>query len=166
MVLTLIKGDVMNFSLLLPKQFDNQYRGNKIALWMFVVITLIFMGRSLIHVFAADGGAQSIATIPLDLWSADAAKTLISMFAFWGLVQVMMAGLNIVALVRYKSMIPLLYLVMVITQLGRIGIGQWKPVVTQGTAPAAALTFYLLAFLTLGLLLSLIPNQQTQNRSL
>lgn len=51
---------------LLPKTIDNRFRGHRVALWMFYPITLITIVRSLIHVFRSDGGAQSIATIPLD----------------------------------------------------------------------------------------------------
>lgn len=118
------------------------------------------MGRSLIHVFKADGGAQSIATIPLDTWSADAASTVISMFALWGLVQVIIALIQIIAIVKYKALIPLLYLLLVITQLSRIAIAEFKPVITSGTAPASALSLYLLALYVIGLVLSIIDSNK------
>lgn len=153
----------MNFSLLFPKVIDNQYRGHKVGFWLFCLLTIPLTVRSFIHVFKDDGGAQSIATIPLDSWPLEASNTIIAMFAFWGLVQIMMAFLNIVAIVKYKAFIPLMYLVMVITQLSRLGIGHYKPVTTDGTAPAAAISIYLLAAYTIGLVLSLIESKKQHN---
>ena len=152
----------MNFSLIFPPVIDNHYRGNKLGFWLFCFLSVILMGRSLIHVLKADGGAQSIATIPLDTWPADAASTVISMFALWGLVQVIIALIQIIAIVKYKALIPLLYLLLVFTQLSRLAIVEFKPVVTAGTAPASALSLYLLAIYTLGLVLSLIDNRQRE----
>ena len=57
-----------------PHQVDNTYSGHKLGLYFFFVITLVTIGRSCVHIFAADGGAQSIATIPLDTYSQGARK--------------------------------------------------------------------------------------------
>ncbi len=66
---------------LFPAQIDNQFRGHKFALWFFYPITLLTIVRRLIHVFRFDGGAQSIATIPLDTFTAAGSATVIAMFA-------------------------------------------------------------------------------------
>ena len=58
---------------LLPSPVDNCFRGIKISQYAFLLITFATIVRSLIHVFALDGGAQSIATIPLASYSAQAA---------------------------------------------------------------------------------------------
>ena len=72
---------------LLPSPVDNCFRGIKISQYAFLLITFATIVRSLIHVFAPDGGAQSIATIPLASYSAEAAATVILMFSLWGLSQ-------------------------------------------------------------------------------
>ena len=46
-----------------PKQADNNYQGHMLTLWGFAMMALVTVGRSLIHIFKFDGGAQSIATI-------------------------------------------------------------------------------------------------------
>ncbi|MDQ3244154.1 MAG: hypothetical protein M3Q09_10535, partial [Gemmatimonadota bacterium] len=58
---------------ILPARIDNRYRGHPLALWLFVPITFLNVSRSLTHLLKADGGAQSISTIPLDTYSASAA---------------------------------------------------------------------------------------------
>jgi hypothetical protein len=46
-------------------------------------MTVLTVGRSLAHIFLPDGGAQSIATIPLETISSEASAVLIGMFAQW-----------------------------------------------------------------------------------
>ncbi|MHA1907177.1 MAG: hypothetical protein ACW98Y_07770 [Candidatus Thorarchaeota archaeon] len=82
--------------------------------------------------FLPDGGAGSIATIDLNV---EGAEVIIGMFAQWGLSQLLMAGLYVVVYARYKSLIPLMYLIIVIEYAGRIAMGLLKPFETVGTAP-------------------------------
>lgn len=51
---------------ILPERIDNRYRGHPLALWLFVPIAIQKVGMSLTHLFKADGGTQSISTMPLD----------------------------------------------------------------------------------------------------
>ena len=120
---------------LFPAQFDNVFRGKKISLWVFYALTLVTLWRSQHHLFSPDGGAQSIATIPLDSYSEGAAATVIANFAQWGLVQLLLALLMLLAAVRYKSMVPLMWLVVLAEWVGRGLIGQFKPIETIATAP-------------------------------
>ncbi|MEZ4637022.1 MAG: hypothetical protein R2856_19065 [Caldilineaceae bacterium] len=69
---------------LFPQTANNDYRGAPLAKWIFVFLTAVTLVRSLIHIFAADGGAQSIATIPLSDFTASGAAAVIGMFALWG----------------------------------------------------------------------------------
>ena len=74
----------------LPKEINNTYQGRKIALYLFYFFTIMTVVRSLIHVFAPDGGAQTIATIPLDSFSNEGASAVILIFSLWGLSQLIM----------------------------------------------------------------------------
>jgi hypothetical protein len=105
---------------------------------------------------AADGGAQSIATIPLDTYSAEASGTVIGIFALWGLSQLVIGIIYLAACLRYKALIPLLY------ALGSIEygvrafyIGHYKPIETMGDAPGAIINIPLMIILIAMLLLSL-----------
>ena len=70
---------------LFPREKIDSYQGNPIAKYVLVLLTIITMARSLVHMFVLDGGAQSIATIPLDGFTPNGANTVILMFALWGL---------------------------------------------------------------------------------
>ncbi len=120
---------------ILPSNIDNTFRGRKVALWFFYLITAVTVVRSCIHIFKYDGGAQSIATIPLDTYTDAGAATVILIFSYWGLSQLMFGLIQVIAALRYKSLIPLMYLFMVFEYVGRFGISLFKPIETTGQAP-------------------------------
>jgi hypothetical protein len=87
--------------------------------------------------FLPDGGAQSIATIPLDAYSTGASAVVIGMFAQWGLTQLMFGLLYVLVLWRCRSLIPLMWLFVLFEWTGRLLLGFVKPFETAGTAPGA-----------------------------
>ena len=122
---------------LFPRSAGADYRGHPVALWIFVPFTLLTLGRSLVHIFRADGGAQSIATIPLDRYSQDAADTVVLIFAYWGLSQLLLGFVFVAVLVRYRAWLPFMWLLVGVEYLGRLGLSAWKPIVTIETPPGA-----------------------------
>ena len=83
---------------MLPEQLTNAYRGRPIAKWFFVVLTIMTVARSLIHILAPDGGAQSIATIPLDTYTESGSAAVVLIFALWGLSQLLIGIIYILVL--------------------------------------------------------------------
>jgi hypothetical protein len=122
---------------LFPAEVSNQFRGHRAALWGFGLLTVITLGRSLVHIFKYDGGAQSIATIPLYSYSDAASSTLIGLFALWGLAQLLLGLVYLVVLIRYRTLIPLMLLTFAVEWLARLGLSEFKPIETLGTAPAS-----------------------------
>ena len=125
------------FEKLFPKTIDNQYLGLAIAKWVFVAMTILTIGRSLAHIFVPDGGAQSIATIPLHEFTPSSAMVIIGMFAQWGLTQLMFGLLYVIVLWRYQSLIPLMWAFIFFEWTGRLLLGFYKPFETAGQAPGA-----------------------------
>ena len=140
---------------ILPERFDDSYRGHRLALWLFYPITGMTLVRSAIHLFRSDGGAQSIATIPLDPFGPGGAATVISLFALWGLSQLLLGLLFALVAFRYRAMLPLMYLLILVEYLGRVAIGSVKPIVTSGTPPGGPGSFVMIALGAIGLVLSL-----------
>ena len=137
--------------IILPNSFDNRFPGHSAALLLFYAITLVTLGRSLVHTFLPDGGAQTIATIPLDSFPDPAATSLVCIFALWGWSQLLLGILMAVAALRYRSMVPLLYVIVLLEYLGRIFIGCWKPLVTVSTPPGKTGNFIIIPVCLLGL---------------
>lgn len=68
---------------LFPRDLSCGYTGHSIAKYVFYLVTAVTIIRSLIHMLTADGGAQSIATIPLNSYGEAAAAAVIHVFALW-----------------------------------------------------------------------------------
>jgi len=123
---------------LFPKKIDNRYSGLKIAKWVFAAMTILTIARSLAHLFLPDGGAQSIATIALNNFSAEASSVIIGIFSYWGWSQLLFGLFFVIVLWRYLSLIPLMWLFIFIEWAGRYLLETfYKPIETVGTAPGA-----------------------------
>jgi len=144
---------------LLPDIIDNRYRGRKLSQYAFLILTAATIIRSLIHVFAPDGGAQSIATIPLGSYPADASAAVILMFSLWGLSQLLMGFVYLAVYVKYKSLIPAMYVLLIFEYAMRIVVGQMKPIVTAGTAPGSIGNWIMVPVCVILLILSLLPGK-------
>lgn len=125
---------------ILPERIDNHFPGHRAVVAIFAFITLITLGRSLFHMLAPDGGAQSVAHIPLSTFSpAAAGQAVIFVFALWGLSQLMMGLLYVLALIRYRALIPLLLVFMFLEYGGRYLIGHVRPLDVTHAPPGKML---------------------------
>ena len=140
---------------LFPSSADNRYQGHPLALWLFLPLTCITIVRSLIHIFRFDGGAQSIATIPLDSFTPAGSAAVITLFALWGLSQLLVGLLYLLTLIRYRTLLPLMYLSILLEYLGRVSIGLYKPLETLQTPPGSPFSFVMILLGAVLLVLSL-----------
>lgn len=140
---------------ILPKQINNDYTGSLIAKYVFMFITVITLARSCIHMFASDGGAQSIATIPLDTFSHNAAATIILIFSLWGLSQIIIGIIYVAVIWRYQKLIPLMYLLMIIEYAMRTVFMLSKPIHVTGSAPGHTGDYFMIPIAIIMLILSL-----------
>lgn len=141
---------------LFPDRIDNTFRGNVVALWLFVPIVLMKVALSLAHIFRADGGAQSVSTIPLDTYPSGAAQNIVAVFARMGLEQLLVGALLVIVLIRYRAMIPLIYLLLVLQYVAHEGIIRMKPLVLAGTSGARTVALVMAGLIVAGLILSII----------
>lgn len=149
-----------------PKAADNTYRGYWIAKWLLILyVAKSFLSGS-IHMFTADGGAQSIASITLDQFTQGGANSVITMFAMWGMEQFVIGLIGVVILLRYKSLIPMMTLVYVIEYLGRFVMPLFTPgVVTAHTPPGVMADNFLVPLTIVMFLLSLREPQKEPHLS-
>ena len=140
------------FDQILPRRFDNTYRGHPLAIWLLV---LIVVGTALSAVFDGRNMLQSADGIPVDRFGGGGAEVVIALIAILGLSQLMFSALGVLALTRYRAMIPLLFVLFLLERLVRDSILLVKPIARTG----APLTIYvngaLLAVMIVGLALSL-----------
>jgi len=145
-----------DFSRLLPDDPVN-YVGAKISLWFTALYLVVITVRSGIHVFAPDGGAQSIATVNIDVAGG---SNIVAVFGQWGAIQLLLALLLWVLLLRYRGLLPLVIVTLLLEPVLRAIAGHLKPIETVGTAPGAALNVYSLPILGVILYLALCPARE------
>ena len=137
---------------ILPKKADNTFSGLKLSQYMFILITIVTIGRSIAHMYLPDGGAESIASINLNIESR---STIIGLFYLWGLSQLIIGLLYIIVYIRYKSLIPLTYLLLFFEYLFRYLSTFYKSIVTQTTPPGQIGNYILIPLSLLLLIMSL-----------
>jgi hypothetical protein len=122
------------FEILLPVKIDNTLLGWKLPLFIFALYTVLSIVRSFIHLFSPDGGAGSIAGMDLSVAGADG---IIFAFALWGSSQLLMAMIQLLVVIRYRSLIPFMWLMLILEVLLRELVGVMKPVIFAHTPPGA-----------------------------
>lgn len=127
-------GPVTIMTRLFPTD-PSRYTGHPLARWALLALTVVTIARSLVHILARDGGAQSIATIPLDTYTTTGAAAVVTLFALWGISQLLLGLTYVVVLWRYPGLIPLMYLLMILEYAARLSLGAFKPLEVTGTAP-------------------------------
>jgi hypothetical protein len=133
-----------------PKQANQSYLGHKAAEYTFALIAMISLIRSLIHVFLPDGGAGVIAGLNL----SQASENIVFAFGLWGVSQTILALIQLLVAFRYKSLIPLMYILLILEMLGRMLIGTIKPPVVLAIPPGGLANWILLPLAILMLYLS------------
>ncbi len=146
---------------LFPKQLDNNYRGYKLAIWLLVLLLLFKTSISVNAVnwnplMTSGEVLQRADGIPLDTFSANAADAAVLLFAVWGVTHLVLNLLGFIALVRYRTMIPLIYLLMAIDHIGRKAAAEAFPIirVNDGTV-GVPVNLILIALLLIGFGMSL-----------
>ncbi|HEV7426466.1 MAG TPA: hypothetical protein VGQ46_08860 [Thermoanaerobaculia bacterium] len=143
------------FEGILPRSIDNTYRGQKLALWIFGLLTLM---KSVIGVNSMVNGADVMSTadgIALNTYPAAAAQNLVAMWALLGLSHLVIAALGVLVLLRYRAMVPLMFGLLLLSHLGGKLILELHPIVRTGAPPASIINLTQLALIVLGLALSL-----------
>ncbi|HTS78511.1 MAG TPA: hypothetical protein VMG40_20040 [Bryobacteraceae bacterium] len=139
-------------ALLLPAKVDNTVIGMRLPVYVFTLIAIVSTVRSCIHIFAPDGGAGSIAGMNLKV---EGAAGIVFAFALWGSAQLVYAIVQLVVAFRYRSLVPFMYVLLIVEVLLRMLVGRTKPVSFAHTPPGAIGNWIMLPLAALMLVLSL-----------
>lgn len=145
---------------LLPAD-PRDYRGPALVRWLAMAYLVVITVRSLIHLLSADGGAHSIATMDT---SVAGGNNIIAIFGQWGAIQLLLAMLLWVLILRYRGLTPLVLLVFLCEPILRAFAGHLKPIETTGTAPGAALNWLPVPVMVVLLVLSLTSQESDRHR--
>ena len=146
---------------LLPGTIDNTYRGHKVALVLFGLVVGLKTLMSVNSMFNGREVASSADRIPLDRYPPDAAGTIVSLFSLFALSNFIFCVLCILALVRYRSIVSFMFVLLLLEHLGRRAIHQFLPIARSGPPPGYVLSLVLISLMIAGLALSLWERKVT-----
>ncbi len=147
---------------ILPSQFDNAYPGLRAAIWLFVPLVLLRLVMGTNMMWHPQDIAMTADAIPLSGYSGGGAQAVVSLFAQIGLYRLLIALLTALALIRYRAMIPLLYLLLLLELLGSRLLDHFYPIAKPAAASGgtgSALILGILALSLIGFVLSLMPRR-------
>jgi len=151
---------------LFPKQASNDYQGNNIALYVFYLLIAIYTFRGFMHFLADDGGINSIASIiifPFAEGAPDPNNVIYLFASLWGSAQLITLAIFYICMWRYRNLLPLLWLTVVVEVPMRMAAGTMHPLSApyyEHVPPGAVSNLPLLAIACIMLALSL-QNKKT-----
>ena len=143
------------FDKLLPQPIDNKYSGSKIALWLFGLIVFVHIFQSVMVLVSGQMVARGADGIPLDNYPAAAAQTIMAIFMVSSLRRLIISLICAVVLLRYRSAVPLMFVVLGVSYVGGQVIFQFVPIVRVGTPPGVVMNLIMFGLTIVGLALSL-----------
>lgn len=140
---------------LFPQRLDADYRGSRFAPWLLALVVTVKSLQSVVSIFAGHYVAMSADGIPLDAYTPASAQTVVALFALLGIARLPFYALGVLALVRYRSAIPLMLALFALEYVGRSLALLYLPIARTGTAGGLVVNRVLFALMLIGLVLSL-----------
>ena len=158
MTATIVEPAVRNETIVnrfFPQPIDNRYSGSKIALWLFGLIVLIHILQSVLIIVNGYSIAQSADGIPLETYAPAAAQTILAILAVSSFRRLIISLMCAVVLFRYRSAVPLMFVVLGLNYLGGQVIFEFIPIVRVGTPPGVVVNLIMFGLTIIGFALSL-----------
>ena len=116
---------------LFTSDLNNQYKGSKFVQYGLYTIFAIYIFRSLVHFLAENSGLVGIATIKeFPIIDGLDPNNIIYLFAsLWGATQVSLTIILLILFIKYKNLIPLIYLICLLDQCFRLISGYLHPLI-------------------------------------
>jgi hypothetical protein len=140
---------------LLPRRADNEYRGRKVALWIFGLVVFMKLAMGVNTIVNGRSVASTADGIPLDTYTPAGAQAFVTVFALLGVAHLIPSLLGVVVLVRYRTLVPLMFTLLLLEHLGKRVVHQMMPIERTGTPPGGTINLVLFSLMIVGLALSL-----------
>ncbi len=141
---------------LFPRPVDNRYEGYKAALWLLGLVTVVTMVQGVAVIVSGYSTLISADGIPLDTFPERAAQTVVALWAQRGLSRIILCLLAVLAIARYRSAVPFMFALLIVSYLASQLIFTFLPVVRVGSPPGPWVNFAMFVLTMIGLLLSLM----------
>ena len=123
----------MNLVSLLPASANNNYEGNKYAIYGFYPLLAILLFRGLVHFLKEDAGLHDIATIiPFPIFDGIDPNNVIYLFgSLWGASQLIILFFYLIIFFKYKNLLHFIWITMIIDVLFRLISGTIHPLTPE-----------------------------------
>jgi hypothetical protein len=137
-----------------PSAADFTYRGSRIALWLLGLVLILKLAIALGAIFNGHYAATVADGIPIDAYTPQGAEAFLALFASLGLSQFMLAAFGVVLLIRYRALVPLFLLFLLVEYVARKGVTAYLPIVRTDRAPGGAINWAVFGIMVLAFILS------------
>ena len=127
----------INVKKVLPKD-TSSFNGFPIVRILTALFLLVVVVRSSVHLFAEDGGANSIAGIDISIAGGG---NIVAIFHQWGAIQLLLSSLLVLLFFRYPGLTPLILLALDLDPVLRSIAGAIAPIAVEGTPPGESLNW-------------------------
>ena len=123
----------MNLVSLLPATANNNYEGNKYAIYGFYPLLAILLFRGLVHFLKEDAGFHDIATIiPFPIFDGIDPNNVIYLFgSLWGASQLIILFFYLMIFFKYRNLLHFIWITMIIDVLFRLISGTIHPLTPE-----------------------------------
>ena len=145
-----------------PRRADNTFDGYRSAFVLFGIVLFVKAAISLGSIFNGYTAASSADGIPLATYSPAAAQAVVSLFAVLGIANLATCIIGLVVLIRYRSLVPFMFLLFLAQHLARKLAVELLPI-ERAVAPAGpGVNLALLGLMIVGLAVSLVRRSGVQ----
>ena len=123
------------FGRIFPKQIDNTYQGYKTAIVVLSVIALVKAVQGVESVINTRNVLANADGIDLERFSTSGAATVVALFALLGLNGLVLPLQSLIVLIRYRAMIPLMFVFFLTVQIGSRTLLLLNPIERSTTMP-------------------------------
>ena len=146
---------------LFPRELGNAYRGRKLGLWIFGFVVLVKSLRMLMSIFNGRTTLRSADGIPIDAYPPGAGQTVVSLFALLAFTYLMICVICWVVLLRYRSAVPMMFMLLLLDYVSRRAILHFLPVGRTGAPAGVMVNLVLFAVMIVGFVLAICPMKET-----
>ena len=151
--------------LLFPRVIDNRFRGRWLGYWLLAPVLFLKIGIAFASILTPRA-ANNADAIDLSTYSKAALRDAMTSTALLGLLHLCIGLFCLFAMIRYRAMVPLIYLWLLAEFLGRRIVFALYPMErTPGLSSGSIVNLGLLAMMALGLALSVWPRRDAPDRS-
>ena len=142
---------------LLPPLANFTYTGSRVSLWLLGLVLFLKLAIALGAIFNGHQAASVADGIPIDSYTPQGTQAFLSVFASLGLTQFILGLFGVLLLLKYRPLVPIFLLVLLIEYLGRKGVNAYMPIERSGNAPGGAINWAIFGVMLLAFVLSMRP---------